>query len=63
MLDAAQTLEFSVHHDGQSSTQCLTLLHTERIMVTCNVSDTQREREREGGEGERGREVGSTMYL
>ena len=58
MLDAAQTLEFSIHHDGQSSTQCLTLLHTERIMVICNVSDTQREREREGGEREGGRKGG-----
>ena len=30
VLYAAQTLELSVHHDSQSGTQCLTLLHTER---------------------------------
>ena len=30
VLDAAETLELSIHHDGQSGTQCLTLLHTER---------------------------------
>ena len=30
MLDAAQALEGAIDHDGQSSAQCFTLLHTVR---------------------------------
>ena len=43
VLYAAKTLELSIHHDGQSSTQCLTLLHTERERMIHTPVERERE--------------------
>ena len=43
VLYAAEALELSIHHDGQSGTQCLTLLHTERERMIHTPVERERE--------------------